>query len=79
MKGIFLYRSHFGYTVHIDDHTMDLDVSWSEANKLATDIAALRNKSGRFDGRGYARCRHKGNKACFDALEHLPAYEVARG
>ena len=78
MKGIFLYKSQMGYTVHIDDHTMDLDVSWSEANKLAKDIAALRNKSGRFVGRGFARCRHEGNRACFEALEHLPTYEVVR-
>lgn len=76
MKGIFLYRASFGYTVHIDGHTMDLDVSWSEANALAREIARLRNKSGRYDGRGYARCRHDGNKACFDALEHLPTLEV---
>lgn len=76
MKGVFLYRASTGYTVHVDGHTMDLDVTWSEANNLARRIAALRNKSGKYDGRGFARCRHAGNSACFDAHEHLPTFEV---
>ncbi len=76
MKGIFLYTSTHGYTVHIDGHTMDLDVSWSDANRLATEIAALRNKCGKFDGRGYARCRHDNNDACFDAMEHLGTFVI---
>jgi hypothetical protein len=78
VKGIFLHQSSFGYTVHIDGHTMDLDVSWTEADKLATDIASLRNKSGKYDGRGYARCRHEGNSACFHAQEHLPSFETCQ-
>jgi hypothetical protein len=73
MRGVFLYRSGFGYTVHVDGVTLDLDVSWSKANNLARHIAVLRKPG---DGRGYARCRHDGNELCWKAGEHLEVPNV---
>ena len=71
MRGIFVYKSTMGYTVHMDGHTLDLDLSWSEASELAKELARLRIKSGIWDGRGFARCTHAGNEACFKAEMHL--------
>jgi hypothetical protein len=68
VRGVFLIKGSLGYDVCVDDHDLKMDVSWTEANKLATRIAAGRAPG---DGRGYGRCRHEGNKACFAAMECL--------
>lgn len=72
-RGVFLHRSDFGYTVTVDGVNLDLDVAWHKADQLAKHIASLRKPG---DGRGYARCRHEGNKACFDAWQHLESLKV---
>lgn len=62
MRGVFQVRAPFGYTVMVDDVTIPMDLSWTDADALTRFIAALRFSG---DGRGAARCRHPGNDECF--------------
>lgn len=59
VKGIFVYKAFFGYTVNVDGNTLDLDVSYGEAVRLAKYIARLRTKGGQYDERGYARRKER--------------------
>lgn len=64
MRGVFLVRATFGYTVMVDSVTIPMDLSWPDASALTEFIAALRYSG---DGRGAARCLHPGNDDCFRA------------
>lgn len=44
-KGIYLSRSNFGYTVQIDEYTLDLDVSYTKASELCDYLRNLREES----------------------------------
>lgn len=45
-RGIYLVKSdHFGYTVQVDEVTLDFDLSYSEANKLCDILRHVREKT----------------------------------
>ena len=74
--GVFLIKSKMGYSVLVDKEALPMDVSWSEADRIAKAIAKSRRPG---DGRGYARCRHPGNEKCFEVWHHIDAAVRGQG